>query len=130
MTDRKIIGYYLNNFRRLFSPMRRDGVGLSFIIYPHNDGAIIVGELGMNKPTKDEYRKEASSLNDAMDRTQLFMAGIEAEKEPGTLVVLSKNCIIIVKDNELSQWAEAATIQDVQKVLDMVIEKRKENGGG
>lgn len=130
MTDKKIIGYYLNNFRRFFTPMMKDGVGLSFMIYPYNDGVIMVGELGKNKPTRDEYKKEAASLNDAMNRTQLFVGGNEAKKEDGTLVILSKNCIIIFKDNELAQWTEDAAQQDTQKVLDIVIEKRKGNGGG
>lgn len=127
MQDKKVINY-LNNFRRLFSPMMRSGVGLLFTVYPYNNGSVIVGELGVGMQTKDEYRRESASLQEALKRTNQFKGEENPGNVPGTSVILSKNYIIIIKNNDAEQWTEDMAVKDVRAVVDAVMDKRKNNG--
>lgn len=127
MQDKKVINY-LNNFRRLFSPMLRSGVGLLFTIYPYNGGCVVVGEVGVGLQTKDEYRSVSPTLQEAMRRTNLFKGEENPGNVPGTSVILSKNYIIIIKNNDDEQWTEDVAVKDVRVVVDAVMDKRRNNG--
>ena len=108
--------------------MMRSGVGLLFTIYPYNKGFVIIGELGVGMQTKDEYRSVSPTLQEAMRRTNLFKGEENPGNVPGTSIILSKNYIIIIKNDDAEQWTEEVAIKDVRDVVDAVIDKRKSNG--
>ena len=84
--------------------------------------------MGVGLQTKDEYRSVSPTLQEAMRRTNLFKGEENPGNVPGTSVILSKNYIIIIKNNDAEQWTEDVAVKDVRVVVDAVMDKRRSNG--
>jgi hypothetical protein len=129
MVEKQIINQYLNNFRRLFSHFLKSGVGVQITTFPFNEGVVIVVELGLEIPTKEENRASSKNLKEALIRTNLFEGTDTPSEIPGTSIILSKNKIVILKTNNEDQWNEDAIKADIDNIIKPIIEKRKQNGG-
>ena len=112
MVDKTVITEYLNNFRRYLSKYLKSGVGVQTISYPFDKGAIIVIELGMGVPTKDDSRSQSLDLKEALTRTNLFENINDVPEIPGTSILLLKNKIVYLQpiitqyfiDNKSEIW--------------------------
>lgn len=126
MIDKQVLNQYLNNFRRLFSRFLKSGVGLQTISFPFNEGVVIVVELGIGIPTKEESRTNSKDLREALKRTNLFEDNDVLQEIPGTTIILSKNKIVILKNDSADQWSEEAVKVDIRNIITPI--KRKING--
>ena len=112
MVDKTVITEYLNNFRRYLSNYLFCVVGVQTISYPFDKGAIIVIELGMGVPTKDDSRSQSLDLKEALTRTNLFENINDVPEIPGTSILLLKNKIVYLQpiitqyfiDNKSEIW--------------------------
>jgi hypothetical protein len=129
MVEKQVINQYLNNFRRLISRFLKSGVGVQAISYPFNEGAVIVVELGMGIPTKEEGRTMSKDLRDALIRTNLFEESDVLPEIPGTSIILSKNKIVILKTDNDNQWNEDAVKTDIDNIMRPVMERKNQDGG-
>lgn len=126
MLERQVVTQYLNNFRRLFSRFLKSGVGIQTISYPFEDGIVMVIELGFDIPTKEENRTNSKDLKEALKRTNLFEGEDFPQEIPGTTIILSKNKIIIIKNNDEGQWSENAVKTDINNIFTIL--KKNANG--
>ena len=120
MVDKTVITEYLNNFRRYLSKYLKSGVGVQTISYPFDKGAIIVIELGMGVPTKDDSRSQSLDLKEALTRTNLFENINDVPEIPGTSILLLKNKIVLLKTDKLNQWGEGSAQTDVTKIINTI----------
>ena len=88
-------------------------------VYPFDKGAIIVIELNIETLNKDDIRTKSNDIQDALKRTNLF----ESEKKEdihnfvGTNIILIKNKVVFIKDNNLSEWTLNKVEQDIEKIV-------------
>ena len=91
----------------------------NYTVYPFEKGAIIVFELNVNSLNKDDIRTSSNDIYEAFKRTNLF----ENDKnEPlhsfaGTNIILIKNKIVLIKDNNLSEWTLDKVENDIEKIV-------------
>ena len=117
--EKQDIQKYINNFRRLFSSYLKPNVGMQTTVYPFDKGAIIVIELNIEILNKDDIRTKSNDIQDALKRTNLF----ESEKKEdihnfvGTNIILIKNKVVFIKDNNLSEWTLNKVEQDIEKIV-------------
>jgi hypothetical protein len=117
--EKQDIQKYINNFRRLFSSYLKPNVGMQTTVYPFDKGAIIVFELNIDSLNKDEIRAKSIDVQDALKRTNLF----EKEKREslhnfiGTNIILAGNKVVIIKDNNLSEWTLYKLEKDIEKII-------------
>lgn len=117
--EKQDIQKYINNFRRLFSSYLKPNVGMQTTVYPFDKGAIIVVELNIETLNKDDIRTKSNDIQDALKRTNLF----ESEKKEdihnfvGTNIILIKNKVVFIKDNNLSEWTLNKVEQDIEKIV-------------
>lgn len=126
MVEKQVLNQYLNNFRRLFSRFLKSGVAIQTISFPFNEGMVIVVELGMEIPTKEESRTNSKDLREALKRTNLFEGNDTPQEIPGTSIILSKNKIVILKNDDESQWTEEAVKVDIENIIKPI--ERKSHG--
>lgn len=126
MIEKQVLNQYLNNFRRLFSRFLKSGVGIQTTSFPFNEGIVIVVELGIGIPTKEESRTNSKDLKEALMRTNLFEGNDTPQEIPGTTIILSKNKIVILKNDDADQWNEEAVKVDISNIIKPI--KRKING--
>ena len=117
--EKQDIQKYINNFRRLFSSYLKPNVGMQTTVYPFDKGAIIVIELNIETLNKDDIRTKSNDIQDALKRTNLF----ESEKKEdihnfvGTNIILIKNKVVFIKDNNLSEWTLSKVEKDIEKIV-------------
>lgn len=117
--EKQDVQKYINNFRRLFSSYLKPNVSIQSTVYPFEKGAIIVFELNVNSLNKDDIRTSSNDIYEAFKRTNLF----ENDKnEPlhsfaGTNIILIKNKIVLIKDNNLSEWTLDKVENDIEKIV-------------
>ena len=117
--EKQDIQKYINNFRRLFSSYLKPNVGMQTTVYPFDKGAIVVIELNIETLNKDDIRTKSNDIQDALKRTNLF----ENEKKDdihnfvGTNIILIKNKVVFIKDNNLSEWTMNKVEQDIEKIV-------------
>ncbi|WP_445718289.1 hypothetical protein [Flavobacterium sp.] len=117
--EKQDIQKYINNFRRLFSSYLKPNVGMQTTVYPFDKGAVIVIELNIDSLNKDDIRTKSNDIQDALKRTNLF----ESEKKEdvhnfvGTNIILVKNKVVFIKDNNLSEWTLSKVEQDIDKIV-------------
>jgi hypothetical protein len=116
---RQEIQTYINNFRRLFSRFLKPDVGIQSTIFPYDKGSIIVYELGLNLQNKDELRSSSKEITEALKRTNLFEneKGDQIHSFVGTNILLIKNKIVVIKDDNAKEWSEEKAQLDVEKIM-------------
>jgi hypothetical protein len=117
--EKQDIQNYINNFRRVFSSRLKPNVGMQSTVYPFDSGAIIVFELNLNSSNKDEVRTLSKDIYDAFKRTNLFEneKGEHLHSFAGTNIILIKNKIVLIKDNNSSEWTLGAVDNDIYKIV-------------
>ncbi len=117
--EKQDIQKYINNFRRLFSSYLKPNVGMKSTVFPFDKGAVIVIELNIDSLNKDDIRAKSNDIQDALKKTNLF----ESEKKEdihnfvGTNIILVKNKVVFIKDNNLSEWTLSKVEQDIDKIV-------------
>jgi hypothetical protein len=121
MHDYNTIQSYVNNFRRHISPYLKPGIGLSFKIYPAQEGgAVLEVSIGQNIPSEDQFKSVATSANAALrDVPQKMVAGnIDAIKFGGTNISMEPNRIVLIKgEDDPALWNDQAAKNDVEKII-------------
>lgn len=117
--DRQEIQNYINNFRRLFSRFLKPDVGLQSTVYPYDKGSVIVYELGLNLQNKDDLRSSSREITEALKRTNLFEneKGEDKHSFKGTNILLTKNKIVVIKDDKSTEWTEEKAQLDIEKII-------------
>jgi hypothetical protein len=88
-------------------------------VFPFDKGAVIVIELNIDSLNKDDIRAKSNDIQDALKKTNLF----ESEKKEdihnfvGTNIILVKNKVVFIKDNNLSEWTLSKVEQDIDKIV-------------
>ena len=123
MIERNSFNNYINNFRRNFVPYLKSGVGMQTRCIPYESGAVIVIEVGQGLLAKDEYRTSASSLQEALQRTNLFELITTPVTVPGTSIVMANNKLVLIKTEDTSEWSEGASVKDVNGIINKVFGK-------
>ena len=125
--DRQEIQNYINNFRRLISQFLKPDVGIQSIIYPYDNGVVIVYELGLNLQNKDDFRSNSKDVFEALKRTNLFENDEHNNSSfGGTNIFLIKNKIVVIKDEKPQEWSEERARLDIGKIITTT--KEKTNG--
>lgn len=120
--NRNDIQKYLNAFRNSIIPFLKENVAIKSIVYSTPDGVVITFELGINISNSDEFRSEASSISEALLRTNVFypkLKDLDISIE-GTRMIFSKNKIILVKDRTNAEWSTDKAKTDVVKLIDSI----------
>jgi hypothetical protein len=117
--DRQEIQTYINNFRRLFSRFLKPDVGIQSTVYPFDKGSVIVYELGLNLQNKDDLRSNSKEITEALKRTNLFEneKGDQIHSFVGTNILLIKNKIVVIKDENPNEWTEEKAQLDIEKII-------------
>jgi hypothetical protein len=117
--DRQEIQNYINNFRRLFSRFLKPDVGIQSTVYPYDKGSVIVYELGLNLQNKDDLRSSSKEITEALKRTNLFEneKGEQNHSFVGTNILLIKNKIVVIKDDNSKEWTEEKAQLDIEKII-------------
>lgn len=123
--DRQEIQNYINNFRRLFSRYLKSDVGIQSTVFPFDKGSVLVNELGINMPNKDEIRSNSKEISEALKRTNLFENenGEHINSFVGTNILLIKNKIVIIKDANEKEWSEEQSQLDIEKIIQQINNK-------
>jgi hypothetical protein len=117
--ERQEIQSYINNFRRHITRFLKSDVGIQSTAYPYVKGGVIVCELGVNLLSKDEIRSQSKDILEALKRTNLFEdeKGEQIQSFVGTNILLIKNKIVLIKDNNEKEWTEIKAEEDIEKIL-------------
>lgn len=118
--DKPVINRYLNSFRIAFSRYLKAGVGLQSTVFPFPNGAVIVIEVGFELQAKDLIRSDSASLHDALERTNLFAEVPTKTEIPGTFIILHRNKVLLIKNDEPSQWSQAQTSADIDTIFNSI----------
>ncbi|MDN3664389.1 hypothetical protein ACFFU1_11590 [Algibacter miyuki] len=123
--NKETIQLYLNNFRRFISPYLRKDINFKSIIYPANDGAIVELKFQKTSPIKDEFRKKENSVTDSLKRINqhAFGGNLAGFKFSGTNLIMEEGRIIIIKDDNKTEWS----IEQVKKDVEKLIHPQKKN---
>lgn len=119
--DETIIRRYLNNFRREISPLLRSGVGMHITAYNYDTGCVIVTQLGIDINAEDAIHP-SRNLNDALRSTELF----DLSSLPANATIhksqffLSRDKIILLKNNNSADWTDSAVRQDIKYILKLI----------
>ena len=125
--DETIIRRYLNNFRREISPLLKSGVGMHIQSYNYNAGCVIVARLGIDINAEDTIQP-SQNLTDALSKTDLF----DMSSLPDNTTIhksqffLSRDKIILLKNDNPADWNDSAVRQDVRHILKLI----RHNGRG
>lgn len=125
--DEIIIRRYLNNFRREISPLLKSGVGMHIQAYKYDTGCVIVARLGIDINAEDTIQP-SQNLNDALSKTDLF----DLSSIPDNTTIhkgqffLSRDKIILLKNDNPADWNDSAVRQDVKHILKLI----RHNGRG
>lgn len=120
MTAKSVIQSYINNFRRRIGQYLRPGIGLACTIYPVvRLGAILEFRIGPSVENDDKYMADQRSFGSALSKIEqhTFGGDLEGFHFSGTNVIMERNRIIFIKDNENDQWSDAAAEIDVNKIV-------------
>lgn len=120
MIEKSVIQTYINNFRRRLAPSLRPGVGLTCLVHPAQaGGAILEFRVGPGIENDDVYQPQSPTLGRALAGIEqhAFGGNLDGFTFGGTNVILEKDKIIFIKDDERSEWSDAAAEKDVRRVL-------------
>ena len=116
-----MIRRYLNNFRREISPLLKSGVGMHIQAYNYNAGCVIVARLGIDINAEDTIQP-SQNLTDALSKTDLF----DMSSLPDNTTIhksqffLSRDKIILLKNDNPADWNDSAVRQDVRHILKLI----------
>ena len=110
------INSYIINVRRFIAPFLKPNVSMRFVIYPFNNGAVMVAEFGFNGDNNTTFESKVSTMNEAIAKTNLFDAPNELQPINGTKFIIGNGRVVIIKGIDAS-WSEKDAETDVKKIL-------------
>ena len=122
--EKDIINKYIANFRIFLSPYMKRDVCMKSVVYPYNEGAIILVELLVGKTSSDEFKSNSLTLVGAMNKTGLFEEPDSPVSIKGTKLVVSNSKVVIIKSSEKDLWSAKSAYEDVSKIMDFIKEKK------
>lgn len=134
--DRKIIQFYLNNFKKNYISYVNPTISLLLRAVPYAQGVVLeinYEQFGQYKdeivdeiqPNVDQALKllniKSTELLDS-EKQQLYDKGLEKDLLifSGTNFFGTNDKVYIIKDNSLNLWTEKAARKDVNKILEAV----------
>lgn len=111
---------YINNFRRHIAVHLRPGIGINARVLPADEGgAILEFKIGPNIENDDVYESPKPNLGIALAGIDqhAFGGNVSGFRFGGTNTILEKDRIIFIKDNNRSEWSDAAAAKDVNKLF-------------
>lgn len=120
MIPKTTVQDYINNFRRRLTPFLRPGIGLACLVHPADVGGVILEfTVGPQIENDDVYAAAAPTLGKALSGIEqhAFGGNFEGFNFAGTNYVLERDKIILIKDESISEWNDAAAARDVDKLL-------------
>ena len=94
------------------------------IIYPYDEGAILVVELAIGKSNTTEFKANSVTLVGAMEKSSLFEEPERPVSISGSKIVVSNSKIVIIKSSERKHWTAKSAFDDVSKIMDFLKEKK------
>ena len=94
------------------------------IIYPYNEGAILVLGLAVGKSNTTEFKANSATLVGAMEKSNLFEEPESSVSIRGTKIIVSRSKIVIIKSSELNLWSAKSAFDDVSKLMNFISEKK------
>jgi hypothetical protein len=122
--EKDLIRKYIANFRIFLSPFMKKDVAMKAVVYPYDDGAILLVELAVGKTSSDEFKSGSVTLVGAMNKTGLFEEPESSLSIKGTRIVVSNSRVVIIKSSEADLWSAKAAFDDVSKFMDFIKEKK------
>jgi len=119
MKNRQIIQKYINKFREQTSGVLKPDIGISAVVFPCKDGAIIEFRFGEGLQSTDEYKVSFRKISDALTviKQKAFGGNLEGFMFSGTNYVMEFHRLILIKDNSPSEWSMKQAIEDVLKFI-------------
>lgn len=114
--DKEIINSYIINVRRFIAPFLKPNVSIKFVVYPFTDGAVMVGDFGLNANNNTEFKSESLTINEAIAKTNLFDKPSDLQPIQNTKIILGNGKMVIIKGEDAS-WSEKDAEDDVRKIL-------------
>lgn len=102
----------------------KEDVTMKTIIYPYDDGAILVVELAIGKSNTTEFKANSVTLVGAMEKSNLFEEPESSVSITGTKIVVSRSKIVIIKSSDLKLWSAKSAFDDVSKIMNFISEKK------
>jgi hypothetical protein len=122
--EKDTINKYIANFRTFFSPYMKEDVTMKTIIYPYDEGAILVLGLAVGKSNTTEFKANSVTLVGAMEKSNLFEEPESSVSIRGTKIIVSRSKIVIIKSSELNLWSAKSAFDDVSKIMNFISEKK------
>lgn len=122
--EKDVINKYIANFRTFLSPYMKNDVTMKTIIYPYNEGAILVIELALGKSNSTEFKANSVTLVGAMGKSNLFEEPESSVSIKGTKIVVSNAKIVIIKSSESELWSAKSSFEDVSKIMNFIADKK------
>jgi len=120
MLAKSTIQDYINNFRRRLAPILKPGMGLRCLVHlAESGGAILEFTVGSDIENDDTYKEPLPSIGKALAgiEQRAFGGNLEGFSFGETNYILESNRIILIKDESLLQWDDAAAERDIQKLF-------------
>jgi hypothetical protein len=115
MTDKTILQNYINNFRIQISGILKPNIGVSSVVYPCTDGAIVEFKFGEGIESTDRYNAPSNKIADALATIEqkAFGGNLEAFRFVGTNYIMEFHRLILIKDNNIPEWDGKQVVKDV-----------------
>lgn len=115
MTDKTIIQNYINNFRIQISGLLKPNIGISSVVYPCTDGAIIEFRFGEGIEATDRYNALYNKISDALATIEqkAFGGNLDAFRFVSTNYIMEFHRLILIKDNNVTEWDMKQVEKDV-----------------
>jgi len=118
--NKETIQSYINNFRRQISQYLRPGIGIECTAHPaQQGGGVLVFRFGIGVENIDDYKKATSSLSSALSGIEqhAFGGNLKGFTFKGTNLLMEKDKIILIKDEEKKEWSSEAALKDIHSIL-------------
>lgn len=122
--EKDIINKYISNFRTFLSPYMKGDVVMKSVIYPYDDGAIMVVELSVGGSSFVKFESNSVTLIGAMSKSNLFEEPDRPVSIIGTKIVVSNSKIVIIKSSNDKMWSAKAAFDDVNNIMNFISEKK------
>ena len=114
-----LIQQYVNNFRRRIARSLKPGMGLKCTVRPALDGgAVLIFQLGENVENDDLHvPAEPMAAILSSIKQSAFGGNLAGIRFHGTNVILESDQIILIKDDQPSEWTDSAAQKDTLRLF-------------
>lgn len=111
---------YIINFRRRISGYLLQDMAMKCDVYPiSSGGAVLVFTVSKDVETYNDYKDMSENAGLVLEKIEqnAFGGNLAGITFSGTNLITNKNMIIIIKDENSSEWSDEAAEKDVNKIL-------------